>query len=153
MISIQCQTDKVSLLEGTIDYLKTLEQKVENLEEARRRGRENKASSVLVADKNDRNNPEELLANSEALPKVEASLEGNTILIRIQCEKRKGALVRVLSEIDELCLSVINTNVVQFGTSHNMTITTEASSLVITLLPVLAQSRISILLQFYFSAK
>lgn len=126
-----CQTDKVSLLEGAIDYLKTLEQKVENLEEeAKRRGQKNPSSLVLLTHDNDRNNPEVSETNSETLPKVEASLQGNTILIRIQCEKRKGALVMVLSEIDKLCLSVINTSVVQFGSSLNMTITTEASSLI-----------------------
>ncbi|KAJ4819538.1 basic helix-loop-helix (bHLH) DNA-binding superfamily protein [Rhynchospora pubera] len=121
------KTDKVSLLDGAIDHLKTLEQRVKDLEEkTKMTGEKSQPSPVLLTQVRDRNNSEELEVNSESLPKVEASLQGNIILIRIQCEKRKGALVMVLSQIDKLCLSVINTSVVQFGGTLNMTITVEA---------------------------
>ncbi|KAJ3703491.1 hypothetical protein LUZ61_007196 [Rhynchospora tenuis] len=120
------KTDKVSLLDGAIDHLKTLEQRVKDLEgKTKMTGEKSQPSPVLLTHIPDRKKPEELEVNSESLPEVEASLQGNTILIRIQCEKRKGALVMVLSEIDKLCLSVINTSVVQFGGTLNMTITKE----------------------------
>ncbi|KAJ3674068.1 hypothetical protein LUZ60_006060 [Juncus effusus] len=114
------KTDKVSLLGSAIDYLKTLEERVKTLEEETSKSKSAHFSSInLPSNRND-----EIAA--ELQPKVEASLQGNNVLLRIQCEKKKGALVMVLSEIEKLCLSVINTSVFPFANSSlNMTITAE----------------------------
>jgi hypothetical protein len=61
-------------------------------------------------------------------PAVEASIRGNTVLLKICCKERRGVLVMVLSELENQGLSIINTNVVPFTDSClNITITAKAS--------------------------
>ncbi|CAL9049961.1 unnamed protein product [Musa banksii] len=88
------KTDKASLLGDAINYIRQLEEKVKTLEE--------KASEKTVASTNLVEKSEHLRAchhissseanpSSRAFPKITASLDGNSsILVRIQCEKRKG---------------------------------------------------------------
>lgn len=67
-------------------------------------------------------------SSGEAVQKIEAILEGKSILMRIHCEKKKGVLVKVLSEIEKLHLSVIDTGLVPFtNSSVNITVTAQAS--------------------------
>lgn len=72
---------------------------------------------------------ENVISNSEApFPKISASLNGQRVLVRIQCELRKGVFVRVLSEMEKHHLSVISTSVMPFASSsHNITVTAEAT--------------------------
>ncbi|CAL9049960.1 unnamed protein product, partial [Musa banksii] len=125
------KTDKASLLGDAINYIRQLEEKVKTLEE--------KASEKTVASTNLVEKSEHLRAchhissseanpSSRAFPKITASLDGNSsILVRIQCEKRKGLFVKVLSEIEKHHLSVVNTSAMPFAASSlNIAVTAQA---------------------------
>ncbi|GMH24617.1 hypothetical protein Nepgr_026460 [Nepenthes gracilis] len=119
--------DKASVLGDAIKHLKQLQDRVKDLEEqAKRRAVE---SAVLVrksristedgaslSDGNFRENSDELL------PEIEARVSDVSVLIRIHCERRHGLLAKVLSEVEKLHLTVINSSALQFG-NHDIAIT------------------------------
>lgn len=57
------------------------------------------------------------LVTIELLPEIKARFYNNEILINFHCEKRKGVLERILSELEKLKLSVVNSSVITFGVS------------------------------------
>ncbi|XP_074587778.1 transcription factor bHLH18-like [Curcuma longa] len=140
------KTDKASLLGDAINYIKQLEDKVKTLEE---KASEKTVESTILLNKlptagdatssvnqhpppppppPPHNNFDEEEEEEAALifPKITASLNGNSILVRIQCEKRKGLFVKVLSEIEKHRLSVVNTSVMPFASSSvNITVTAQ----------------------------
>lgn len=124
------QTDKATLLGDAVNYIRQLEEKVKTLEE---KASERTVESTILVKKThistgDHSSDAEGSPFSEAFPKITASLNGNSILVRVQCEKRKGLFVKVLSEIERHHLSVINTNVMPFASSSlNITVTAQAS--------------------------
>lgn len=119
------QTDKASLLGGAVDYLKQLEEKVKVLEE--QATRKTTESTILLKNSHAISNIASSADDNETLPKVEATLQGKTLLLRIHCEKRKGVLVMILSEIEKVSLTVVNTSVVPFeGSSLHITATAQA---------------------------
>jgi len=51
-----------------------------------------------------------------ALPEIEVRMsDGNVVMLRIHCADGKGVLVRVLAEVEGLCLSITHTNVMPFS--------------------------------------
>uniref|UniRef100_A0ACD5XDR9 Uncharacterized protein n=1 Tax=Avena sativa TaxID=4498 RepID=A0ACD5XDR9_AVESA len=122
------KTDKISLLGGTIEYVKQLEEKVQALEEqGARRSSESTVfetkCSISAAD-SDAAGPSGSGSGEHSSPAVEASVRGNTALLKICCKERRGVLVMVLTELENHGLSIINTNVVPFTDSClNITIT------------------------------
>uniref|UniRef100_A0ACD5X0C0 Uncharacterized protein n=1 Tax=Avena sativa TaxID=4498 RepID=A0ACD5X0C0_AVESA len=126
------KTDKISLLGGTIEYVKQLEEKVKALEEhGARRSSESTVfeskCSISAAD-SDAAGPSGSGSvdgdGAYSSPAVEASVRGNTALLKICCRERRGVLVMVLTELENQGLSIINTNVVPFTDSClNITIT------------------------------
>ncbi|WOL16990.1 transcription factor bHLH18-like [Canna indica] len=130
------KTDKASLLGDAISYIKQLEDKVKSLED--KASERTVESTILVkqtrlistADQDHQMNPEprssSTISDTLIIPKITASLNGNSILVRIQCDKRKGLFVQVLSEIEKHHLSVINTSVMPFASSSlNITVTAQ----------------------------
>jgi hypothetical protein len=60
-------------------------------------------------------------------PTVEASIHGDTVLLKICCLERRGVLVMIISELENKGLSIINTSVLPFTDSClNITITAKA---------------------------
>lgn len=123
------------MLEDAIKYLKQLQDKVQDLEtQATQHTIE---SAVIVkrshvpADKydvdTDKNCPcDENLINKvstlKSLPEIEAKMSERTVIIKIHCQNHKGALVKVLAEIEALGLSITSTNVMPFaGSSLDIT--------------------------------
>lgn len=63
------------------------------------------------------------------LPEIEARLSDKTILVRIHCENHKGVMVKVLSEIEKLHVTVTDASIMSFaGSSINITVMAQASS-------------------------
>ena len=61
--------------------------------------------------------------SQKPFPEIEAKVSGKTVLMRIHCENRKGVIVKILSEIESINLTIINTNVMPFlGSSINVTV-------------------------------
>jgi hypothetical protein len=60
--------------------------------------------------------------------KIEADVQGTTVLLRVVCREKKGVLIMVLKELEKHRLSIINTNVVPFAKSSlNITITAQVN--------------------------
>ncbi|URE33208.1 hypothetical protein MUK42_16903 [Musa troglodytarum] len=120
--------DKASVLGDAIKYLKQLQEKVTSLQD--QVTQRNVESAVLVKKSqlcasDDGSSSDENF--DESLPEIEARVCEKTILIKIHCENRKGILVKALSEIEKLHLSVTNTSVMPFTSSSlDITVMTQA---------------------------
>lgn len=115
--------DKTSVLGDAIKYLKQLQERVKILEEqAAKQTMESvvlvKKSQLLIEDEgsSDENLVDGCGGSDEPLPEIEARVCDKSILIRIHCEKHKGVLVKILSEIEKMNLAIVNTSVASFGT-------------------------------------
>ncbi|KAK1587308.1 hypothetical protein Q3G72_011636 [Acer saccharum] len=117
--------DKTSVLEDAIKYLKKLEERVKTLEE---KAAKRTMESVIIV-KNSYNNYSDNGTSSaddnfditsnklSDLPQVRVRISGRDVLIRIHCENYKGCIATILKEIENLHLSVVNSNVLPFGIS------------------------------------
>ncbi|XP_027114691.1 transcription factor NAI1 [Coffea arabica] len=121
--------DKTSVLGDAIIYLKHLQERVKTLEEQVAQQTMQsvvlvKRSQLLVEDEgssDDTGGPDE-----QPLPEIEAKMRNRNILLRIHCEKHKGVLVQILSEVEKHNLAVMNTCVAPFGNlALDITIITE----------------------------
>jgi hypothetical protein len=118
--------DKASVLGDAIKYVKQLQERIKGLEdEARRRPVE---AAVLVKKSQLSADDNENFLGGEAgtLPEIEARVSDRTVLVKIHCENRKGALITALSEVERLGLTIMNTNVLPF-TSSSLDITIMAT--------------------------
>ncbi|KAI3462636.1 hypothetical protein Pfo_019299 [Paulownia fortunei] len=111
--------DKTSVLGNAIKYVKKHQEKVKTLEEeAAKHTMESvmfvQRSQVMAEDEesSDENNGN---SDEQRLPEIEARVYNKNILLKIQCEKRKGLLVKVLVELGKLNLDVVNASVAPFG--------------------------------------
>ncbi|GAA0145410.1 basic helix-loop-helix transcription factor [Lithospermum erythrorhizon] len=121
--------DKASVLGEAIKYLKQLQEKVKALEEqARKKSTESvvfvKRHEMYADDNNsssdDNSSPSAQFQDS--LPQIEARFSDKDVLIRVHCEKKKGVLAKVVSEVEKLHLSVVNTNSMTFCSALDITV-------------------------------
>ncbi|KAF8689275.1 hypothetical protein HU200_042067 [Digitaria exilis] len=118
------QTDKVSLLGSTIDYVHHLRGKLKTLQEERYQstGGNNTAESppldawCRIGDDDD----------DEASPTIEVNVRGTTVLLRVVCQDKKGMLIMVLKELEKHGLSIISTNVLPLADTSSLNITVTA---------------------------
>ncbi|XVF17442.1 hypothetical protein REPUB_Repub10bG0122600 [Reevesia pubescens] len=115
--------DKASVLGDAIKYVQQLQERLKVLEEQTKK---RTVESVVFVKKSQLSADDETSSceeNSEgqssdaALPEIEARVSDNDVLIRIHCEKQKGFVAKILSEIENLHLSVVNSSVLPFGNS------------------------------------
>ncbi|XP_040967613.1 transcription factor bHLH19 isoform X1 [Gossypium hirsutum] len=120
--------DKATVLGDAIKYMKQLQEKVKTLEE---QARQKSIESVvfvkkyqLLGDINDElSSWDEICAPfDEPLPEIEARFCDQSVLISIHCEKRKGFPEKIISAIEKFNLTVINSNVMTFGSCAHITI-------------------------------
>ncbi|KAK6254045.1 hypothetical protein QUC31_015765 [Theobroma cacao] len=114
--------DKASALADAIKYLKQLQEKVKTLEEQTRKKTIESVvfvkKSQLFADSDDFSSDQNFSGPfDEPLPEIEARFCDKSVLIRIHCEKRKGLPEKIMSQIEKCHLTVINSNVMTFGSS------------------------------------
>ncbi|CAK8539580.1 unnamed protein product [Lathyrus sativus] len=111
--------DKASVLGDAIKYMKELQERLKVLEEQDRNSRvesvvtENKPWVIHESWSDD---------GSESLSHVDARVLDKDVLIRFLCQKQKGVLIKLLKEIQKLDLCVVNSTVLPFGDSINITI-------------------------------
>ncbi|KAL3538168.1 hypothetical protein ACH5RR_001534 [Cinchona calisaya] len=110
--------DKTSVLGDAITYLKHLQERVNTLEEqAAKQTMESvvlvKRSQILLEDEG--SSDEMGGSDEQPLPQIEAKVCNKNVLLRFHCEKHKGVLVKILSEVEKLNLAVINLSVAPFG--------------------------------------
>ncbi|BAU00343.1 hypothetical protein VIGAN_10192900 [Vigna angularis var. angularis] len=115
--------DKASVLGDAVRYVKDLQERLKNLEGKNKKKRDEKSEVVMV--KKPRLSYHDGSASGdgdgcfrESLPRVEARVSEKDVLLRIHCEKRKGLLLKMLVEIQNLHLFVVNSSVLRFGDSN-----------------------------------
>lgn len=85
---------------------------------------------------------------SESLINVEAKVSGKHILIRIQCQNHNGFLVKIVTEIQNYQLFVVNNNVMALGDSIvDITIIAEVKDILFT-----SVKRFRIVFHYFFSS-
>ncbi|KAK9284797.1 hypothetical protein L1049_023974 [Liquidambar formosana] len=122
--------DKASVLGDAIKHLQHLEEHVKKLEE--QTAKKTMESVVFVkrtrlSAEDDTSSSDEnfVSCSNQPLPEIEARVSEKDVLIRIHCEKHKGFIVKILSEIEKLDLTVTNSSVLPFG-NYAMDITVVA---------------------------
>ncbi|XP_027343461.1 transcription factor bHLH18-like [Abrus precatorius] len=118
------KTDKSSILREAINYVKQLQERVTELEQQNKRGKD----SIIILKRTDlyannedntssETNSEDCCRTSEMLPDIEARMMENEVLIEIHCEKEDGVELKILEQLENLHLSVTGSSVLPFGNS------------------------------------
>ncbi|ONM07571.1 transcription factor bHLH18 [Zea mays] len=137
--------DKATILLDATRYLKELQEKLKDLEQRKEAGGGSIETLVLVkkpclhaAAARDDDGGSSLPASPPAgtptegkrLPEIEVQFSEleKTVAVRVHCENRKGVVVHVLAELEDLHLSNIHANVMPFtACTRIITITAKAS--------------------------
>ncbi|KAK2656701.1 hypothetical protein Ddye_009753 [Dipteronia dyeriana] len=115
--------DKASVLGDAIKYVKELQERVNVLEEqTRKRTVESvvfmKKSQLSTEDESSSCTDESFDSTCDAaVPEIEARASDKDVLIRIHFQKQKGFLPKILSDVEKLHLSILNSSVLPFGNS------------------------------------
>lgn len=128
--------DKASVLDDAIKYVKKLRERLNLLEQQTPKdtvqsvvyvnksplsSEDDKTSSIENSSKASVNDKLGLLT-----PEIEARVVGRNVLVRIHCEKKKGLLVKCLSELEKLQLTVANASILSFSeTALDLTLSAE----------------------------
>lgn len=128
---LQLQLDKASILGGTIEQIKQLEERLKTLENQQKKRKNDQETVVsaypnkqprLVLCSNDQidtsSSDDTNLDQQSEVPEIEVrtSCDGN-VLLRLHCSKRKGIIKEILCEVEKLGLCIINSNAMPFGDS------------------------------------
>uniref|UniRef100_A0A7C9E2U4 BHLH domain-containing protein n=1 Tax=Opuntia streptacantha TaxID=393608 RepID=A0A7C9E2U4_OPUST len=114
--------DKSSILGEAVEYVKQLQERVEVLEADNAR---NVEESSLVEFEEDNisccgdNNEEIHRSKQGQLPEIEARLCNENVVVRIQCERQVAILVKILSALEKLRLSIITVHAFPFGEKNS----------------------------------
>ncbi|TVU09485.1 hypothetical protein EJB05_42961, partial [Eragrostis curvula] len=126
------KTDKISILGTTVEYVKKLEEKVKTLEE---QNTKRTYESTVLESKHHVSTHIDGASSSDEIatgvvgsgPVIEASVYGDTILLKMCCEQKKGVLVMVLTELENQGLSIANTSILPITDSClSITVTAKA---------------------------
>ncbi|KAJ6848637.1 transcription factor bHLH18-like [Iris pallida] len=115
--------DKASILGDAIEYLNQLRERVKNLEGSTAvvAKKKNKKARISYAEDGNSSSSDESFeeggSSDGSLNEIEVRLSEKSVLVKIRCGGGKGVLVKALSEIEKLNLSVISTSVVPFVAS------------------------------------
>lgn len=118
-----------------MDYIKELQSKVKALEDVI----ETPVESVVLVRKPPLMNMDENSMFSIGSPsrsqqislKIEVKLNGKSVMIKVQCKNQKGLVVKALSEIEKLPMTITTTNIMPFGDSSlDIVIMAEVSCLI-----------------------
>ncbi|RCV33752.1 hypothetical protein SEVIR_7G115200v4 [Setaria viridis] len=117
--------DKATILSDATRYMKELQEKIKALED----GSSDRSIESWVLVKNpciavpDEGSSQSWTSSGtpamsrNPLPEIEARFLEKSVMVRIHCEDGKGVAARVLTEVDELHLSIIHANVTPFPAS------------------------------------
>ncbi|KAM7250123.1 hypothetical protein ACFE04_022006 [Oxalis oulophora] len=118
------KTDKASVLEDAITYLKELQQQVKTLEEqAAKKTVEstvfNTISHFSIEDNeislSDNDTFDSRYSLERPLREIEARIQNKDVLIRIHCENSGGCILKLLEEIEKFHLTIVNASILPFG--------------------------------------
>ncbi|KAJ6420260.1 hypothetical protein OIU84_030218 [Salix udensis] len=114
--------DKASVLEDAMKYMKQLQEQLKELQD---QTKTKTMESVVLLKKSKLSIDGECSSSDEnfddrsssLLPEIEARTTDKDVLIRIHCRNQQGVGMKILSEIENLHLSVLNSSVLVFGNS------------------------------------
>ncbi|XP_050874331.1 transcription factor ABORTED MICROSPORES isoform X1 [Lathyrus oleraceus] len=113
------KTDKIYILEETINYVKQLQEKIKELDN--QNTMKNKDSEILIkksqACTKENDNDEHKDYSKKELPKVKARVINKEVMIGIHCEKQKNIMVKIMGLLQSLHLSLASSSILPFGTS------------------------------------
>ncbi|XP_047166902.1 transcription factor bHLH18-like [Vigna umbellata] len=101
--------DKKSILDKASNYVKQLEQRVRELEQEVQSNKVCASSSSSFEVNSNGSN--------QILPEVKVRVLQKEVLIIVHCEKQKGIVLKILSHLENINLSVLNSSVLRFGKS------------------------------------
>lgn len=117
--------DKASVLDDAIKYVKKLRERLNLLEQQTPK---DTVQSVVYVNKSPLSSEDDKTSSIEnsskasvddklrlLTPEIEARVAGRNVLVRIHCEKKKGLLVKCLSELEKLQLTVANASILSFS--------------------------------------
>ncbi|CAM0913426.1 unnamed protein product [Alopecurus aequalis] len=96
--------DKATILSHAVRYVKRQQEKLKEI-----KGRNVRSIDSVVLVKRPCDRP--ATTTTSLLPEIEAKISESNVMVRIHCDDRKGVLVRLLAQIEELHLSITQTNV------------------------------------------
>uniref|UniRef100_A0A0E0NZD0 BHLH domain-containing protein n=1 Tax=Oryza rufipogon TaxID=4529 RepID=A0A0E0NZD0_ORYRU len=117
--------DKATILSDAASYIRELQEKLKALEE-QAAARVTEAAMATPS-------PARAMNHLPVPPEIEVrcSPTNNVVMVRIHCENGEGVIVRILAEVEEIHLRIINANVMPFldqGATMIITIAAKASS-------------------------
>lgn len=114
--------DKATILSDAARYVKELQEDVKAREAADSVART--INAVMLIKKPCHATP----GATKPLPDVEVLFSGKSVMVRIHCDNGKGVIVKVLTEVEELHLGIIDANVMAFSASTLITTITAKAS-------------------------
>ncbi|CAL4980840.1 unnamed protein product [Urochloa decumbens] len=110
--------DKATILSNAAKYVKELQHRLKDLEEAAAAG--SNASRIVEkprnggAGENNGSPTRPPIPKKPALPEIEARFSEKSAMVRVHCEGGKGVAATMLAEVEELGLSIVHANVMPF---------------------------------------
>lgn len=95
--------DEISIIENARDYVATLQERVRELEQ--------EDGSNIYSDEYSCG------TSDNTLPEVKAKVLQKDVLVIVHCEEQNGILLKILTYLENLHLSVVNSRVLNFGKS------------------------------------
>ncbi|KAK9726326.1 hypothetical protein RND81_05G206200 [Saponaria officinalis] len=108
------KVDKCSVLQQSIKYIQELQQKVKKLEEVLA-NKQNVESMVVENDEDD--DFVRTVDINVSLPRIEAKISKNTLVLMIYCENRKEIVSKILAMVEKYEMNIRNTSIAHFGPS------------------------------------
>ncbi|KAI3500260.1 hypothetical protein L1887_36079 [Cichorium endivia] len=116
------KTDKASVLEDAINYIKELQGRLKELEGFAGTERKNNRESVIsinnsrLSASDDRYDSYEGSTDPWKIsPEIDVFISGSSVLIRIQCQKNSSSLVKALTQVRNLGLTIISSSAMPFS--------------------------------------
>nr|XP_004515538.1 transcription factor bHLH25-like isoform X1 [Cicer arietinum] len=108
--------DDSSIIEKVKNYVKQLQERVRELEQEV--GSNNICSNKDTTSCKMKSHDYNCGTTSNILPEVKARVLQKEILIIIHCEKQKDVMLKILTHLENLHLSLVNSSVLRFGKSN-----------------------------------
>ncbi|KAI3794162.1 hypothetical protein L1987_36790 [Smallanthus sonchifolius] len=130
--------DKATVLEDACNYIIQLQTRVKELEDSCVKGKDIIQESAVSLGRSkfcsrhedvasSSNDANYLPSSSTCSPEIKARISGRKILVRIYCMKISSLVLKTLTEMERLHLTIICCSVLPFSTSHLVTITAQMS--------------------------
>ncbi|KAK2378600.1 transcription factor bHLH18 [Trifolium repens] len=104
--------DDTTILDKAKHYVENLQKRVKELEQEGGSNMCNNKRTKKV------NSNEYICGTNDNLPEVQVKVLQKEVLVIIHCEKQNGVILKILTHLENLHLSVVNSSVLRFGKSN-----------------------------------